>query len=204
MGFFDFLFGSRLPKNVTMHPDKLWITPEAKWAGLRNELDERAKTQSMAILLVAYFEDTFAALNELAQQYTGSTPLTVALAENLTPEMAARLPLDASGQLELIVAERHLLWSADEQLLQFAAQLPCRCRLVHHLSLEDPVLKVFVGSNFKEMLSRLGMTESESIESQMVSRRVRAAQKKIEAGVPSPQPASTAAEWIAKNMPHVN
>jgi hypothetical protein len=37
MGFFDSLFGSKKPTNVEVIPDHIWMTTDAKFAGLAKE-----------------------------------------------------------------------------------------------------------------------------------------------------------------------
>ena len=48
------------------------------------------------------------------------------------------------------------------------------------LSLEDDLMRIFAGEWVKNVLTRLGMQDGEAIESRMVTRRVEAAQKKVE------------------------
>src|SRR5262249_17999817 len=48
------------------------------------------------------------------------------------------------------------------------------------LSLEDDLMRIFAGEWVSSVLTRLGMQEGEAIESRMVSRRIEAAQKKVE------------------------
>jgi preprotein translocase subunit SecA len=48
------------------------------------------------------------------------------------------------------------------------------------LSLEDDLMRIFAGEWVKNVLTRLGMKEGEAIESRMVTRRIEAAQKKVE------------------------
>jgi len=102
------------------------------------------------------------------------------------------------------VAERHPLLTVDDKLMQFAETMPCRCRLTHHLSLEDPLLTKFAGVWVARTLEALGMSEYEMIESNMVSRRIKAAQKKIQAQAIGNSGAGSAAEWMEKNLPKVS
>ena len=48
------------------------------------------------------------------------------------------------------------------------------------LSLEDDLMRIFAGDFVKSMMERLGMKEGEAIESKLVTRRIAAAQKKVE------------------------
>ncbi|HMO36400.1 MAG TPA: SEC-C metal-binding domain-containing protein, partial [Gemmatales bacterium] len=49
-----------------------------------------------------------------------------------------------------------------------------------YVSLQDELMRLFAGEWVANVLTRLGMKEGESIESKMVSRRIEAAQKKVE------------------------
>ena len=91
----------------------------------------------------------------------------------------------------------------DDRLQEFADELPCRCRFSHHVSLEDAVMKVFAGDWVKNVLKQLGMSEDDAIESQMVSRRIRQVQQKIEGRAFGSLDAESAAEWLEKNCPEL-
>ena len=108
---------------------------------------------------------------------------------------------DDSQTIEIIVAERHPLQSHDAAIAEFAQSLPCRCRLIHHVSLEDPVMRVFAGEWVQNVLQRLGMNENEAIQSRMVTRRLQAAAQKIEQQAVSDLPAESAEEWLERNCP---
>ena len=128
-------------------------------------------------------------------------PCKAVSASNLNPSLADSLRVDESATIDIIVGERHPLPSVDDRLEEFADELPCRCRFSHHVSLDDAVLKVFAGDWVKNVLKQLGMTEDEAIESQMVSRRIRQAQQKIEGRAFGSLNAESAAEWLEKNCP---
>ena len=173
MGFFDTLFGTKKRTNVEVIPDHIWVTTDAKFAGLAKEAEERSKSETAAILLVAHFPDVLARLEELASQQKWEVPCHAIPASNLNTGLAASLHLDESAIIDIIVGERHPLPSVDDRLEEFADELPCRCRFSHHVSLEDAVMKIFAGDWVKNMLKQMGMMEDEAIESQMVSRRIR-------------------------------
>lgn len=200
MGFFNVLFGGKKTTNCEVVADKIWLTTDAKFAGLAKEVAERSNSETVAVLLVAHFPDLLTRLDEVAAE-PGAVPVKAVLAGNLTPDLAASLNLDESATIDLIVAERHPLPSVDESLEEFAGAFPCRCRLSHHLSLDDPVLKVFSGAWGKQLLGKLGMTEDEAIESSMISRRIKDAQRKIASQSQGNEPADSAAEWLQKNCP---
>jgi len=122
---------------------------------------------------------------------------------NLNSGLAASLSLEESAIIDIIVGERHPSPSVDDRLQEFADELPCRCRFSHHVSLEDAVMKVFAGDWVKNVLKQLGMSEDDAIESQMVSRRIRQVQQKIEGRAFGSLDAESAAEWLEKNCPEL-
>jgi hypothetical protein len=203
MGLFDFLFGGKQRTNVEVVPDRIWMTTEAKFAGLAREAEERSRTETVAILLVSHFPDVLARLEEISGRQAWGVPCQAVSAGNLNADLAASLKLDESATIDVIVGERHPLPSVDDRLKEFADQLPCRCRFSHHVSLDDPVIKAFAGDWIKTVLKQLGMTEEEAIESQMVSRRIRAAQQKIEGRAFGNREAESAAKWLEKNCPEL-
>ncbi len=203
MGLFDALFGRKKRTNVEVVPDHIWMTTDAKFAGLAREAEERSRSATVAILLVAHFPEVLARLEELASQQAWSVPCKAVLARNLNTDLATSLSLDESAMIDVIVGERHPLPSVDDRLEEFADELPCRCRFSHHLSLEDAVMEVFAGDWVKGVLTKLGMKEDEAIESQLVSRRIRQAQQKIEGRAFGTVDAESAAEWLKKNCPEL-
>lgn len=203
MGFFDALFGGTKRTNVEVVPDHIWMTTDAKFAGLAKEAEERSKSETVAILLVAHFPDVLERLEDLANKREWSVPCRAVPANNLNTDLAASLKLDESAVIDIIVGERHPLPSVDDGLEAFADHLPCRCRFSHHVSLDDPVIEIFAGDWVKNVLKQLGMTEDEAIESQMVSRRIRQAQQKIEGRAYGNFDADSAAHWLKKNCPEL-
>jgi hypothetical protein len=203
MGLLSKLFGTSA-SSVERAEDRVWLTSEAKFAGIAKEIESLAPSKTAAVLLVAYFPDVRERLSEICNSYTGTVPMHAALASDLTGQAATPWHPEPSTVLEIIVAERHPLASAEERLVAFAEQLPCRCRLVHHVSLEDPTIKALCGDSLIGILKQLGMKESESIQSSMVTCRIQAALQKLENRTWTDFAAGSAREWIENNLPDVN
>jgi hypothetical protein len=203
MGFFRRLLGDKsgggLANCVTL-PDRVWKTTDAKFAGLAKEAAGRAPPETFAVLLVAHFPDVLAELERIAEE-GGAVPVLAVLARDLSPQMVAGLDLDATATIDIVLGERHPVRSYDDRLVDFAAACPCRCRLSHHLSLDDALMEAFGGDWLKEVLERLGMTDDEAIESSVVARRIEAAQRQLGDARMSDAEAGSAAEWMEKNRP---
>ena len=203
MGFFDSLFGGKKRTNVEVVPDLIWMTTDAKFDGLATEVEVRSRSETVAILLVAHFPDVLARLNELSGHQASDVPIEAVLAGKLNTDLAASLNLDESATIDIIVGERHPLPSVDDRLEEFAGELPCHCRLSHHVSLEDPIMKVLAGEWTRNVLSKLGATEDEAFGSEMLSRRIRQAQRKIEGRSCGNFDAPSAGQWLKKNCPEL-
>ncbi|MFQ3593183.1 MAG: preprotein translocase subunit SecA, partial [Gemmataceae bacterium] len=84
------------------------------------------------------------------------------------------------GGLHIVGTERHEARRIDNQLRGRAGRQGDPGSSRFFLSLEDDLMRIFAGEWVSAVLSRLGMKEGEAIESGMVTRRITAAQKKIE------------------------
>jgi hypothetical protein len=199
VGLFDFLFASTKSR-VKLLEDHIWISQAAKFGGIERELLHRAASNPAPVLLIAHFPETLTRLDAIATQHR---QVTAILARMLAPYIVRRLLLDASATINLIVAERHPLYSVDQKIIQFGEQLPCRCRVTFHLSMEDPLFKRFndVKPRIEGILKMLGIKDNELFEHKMISRSITHMQKKCEAKALGDQQANSAAEWIEKNLP---
>ena len=84
------------------------------------------------------------------------------------------------GGLQIIGTERHESRRIDLQLRGRCGRQGDPGSSRFYLSLEDDLMRIFAGEWVKNILTRLGMQDGEAIESKMVTRRVEAAQKKVE------------------------
>lgn len=64
-------------------------------------------------------------------------------------------------------------------------------------------MRVFAGEWVENVLKQLGMKEDEPIESAMVARRIKAAQKKIESLSVGDLAADSAEQWMERNCPEL-
>jgi preprotein translocase subunit SecA len=84
------------------------------------------------------------------------------------------------GGLHVIGTERHEARRIDLQLRGRCGRQGDPGSSRFFLSLEDDLMRIFAGPWVKTILESLGMKEGEKIESRMVTRRIEAAQKKVE------------------------
>lgn len=202
MGLLQLLFGGSGPRRVTVETDLVWLSKEAKYAGIRRELARNDSSGGIATLLVGHFADVVQSLQGMADQYGGATPVFAVSASELSSRIASGLQAQPDDTLELLIAERHPLPAEDARILDnFAKDLPCKCRVQYHVALDDPLLKIFVNDSVRKMIDMLGMKEDEVIESKMVGRRIRQAQDQFAAKATGNRSAVTAAEWIEFNIP---
>jgi preprotein translocase subunit SecA len=84
------------------------------------------------------------------------------------------------GGLHVVGTERHEARRIDLQLRGRCGRQGDPGSSRFYLSLEDDLMRIFAGPWVKTILESLGMKEGEAIESRMVTRRIEAAQKKVE------------------------
>ncbi|MFM8578043.1 MAG: preprotein translocase subunit SecA [Planctomycetaceae bacterium] len=105
----------------------------------------------------------------------------------LVAEITSRENMRAEGDqvrqmegLQIIGTERHEARRIDLQLRGRCGRQGDPGSSRFFLSLEDDLMRIFAGEWVKNVLTRLGMQDGEAIESRMVTRRIEAAQKKVE------------------------
>lgn len=84
------------------------------------------------------------------------------------------------GGLAVIGTERHESRRIDNQLRGRSGRQGDPGVTQFYLSLEDELMRRFGSDNMKSMMQRLGMDDSQPIQSRMVSRAVESAQKRVE------------------------
>src|SRR3954447_438657 len=84
------------------------------------------------------------------------------------------------GGLAVIGTERHESRRIDNQLRGRSGRQGDPGVTQFHLSMEDELMRRFGSDNMKAMMERLGMDDTQPIQSKMVSRAVESAQKRVE------------------------
>jgi preprotein translocase subunit SecA len=87
----------------------------------------------------------------------------------------------ATGGLHILGTERHEARRIDNQLRGRAGRQGDPGSSRFYLSLEDDLMRIFARAWVSTLLQRLGMEEGIPIESRMITRRIEAAQKAVEA-----------------------
>ena len=83
--------------------------------------------------------------------------------------------------LHILGTERHEARRIDNQLRGRAGRQGDPGSSRFYLSLEDDLLRIFAGERISSIMHKLGMEEGVPIESKLISRRIEAAQKAVEA-----------------------
>lgn len=107
--------------------------------------------------------------------------------EALIKEIETRENMKAEGQFVKSIGGLHVIGTERHEARRIDLQLRGRCGRQgdpgssrFFLSLEDDIMRIFAGPWVKKFLESMGWKEGEAIESRMVSRRIEAAQKKVE------------------------
>ncbi|PYS93043.1 MAG: preprotein translocase subunit SecA [Acidobacteria bacterium] len=94
---------------------------------------------------------------------------------------AEHVEVVGAGGLHIIGTERHESRRIDNQLRGRSGRQGDPGSSRFFLSLEDDLMRIFAGEKVKALMQRLGMEKGVAIESKMVSKRIEAAQKSVEA-----------------------
>ena len=107
--------------------------------------------------------------------------------DNLVLEIQREQNMKAEGDLVKKIGGLHVIGTERHDARRIDLQLRGRCGRQgdpgssrFYLSLEDDLMRIFAGEWVRKILESLGMKEGEAIESRMVTRRIEAAQKKVE------------------------
>ncbi len=92
-----------------------------------------------------------------------------------------RAEVVASGGLHILGTERHESRRIDNQLRGRAGRQGDPGSSRFYLSLQDDLLRIFGGERMQNLMLRLGMEEDVPIESGLITKRIAAAQKAVEA-----------------------
>ncbi len=87
----------------------------------------------------------------------------------------------AAGGLHILGTERHESRRIDNQLRGRAGRQGDPGSSRFYLSLQDDLLRIFGGERMQNLMLRLGMEEDVPIESSLITTRIAAAQKAVEA-----------------------
>lgn len=215
MGLFSWLFGK--PRSTGR--DVIWLSQEARARGALRAVNQHLASNH-SVLVLAHFPATLAAFGEEiigrglphATIPTTLTPTAALELANGPPRvllgLVRNLQLDEfpapdtapPSPLSVLVLERHFLRKHDDVVPRFAEGLGSKASVDFHISLDDPLLAIFVGEWVRDMLRKLGMQPDETINSPMVSRRIEQAQAKIAGQTSTDVDADSAAEWLERNQ----
>jgi hypothetical protein len=162
--------------------DRIWMSQAAKWKGLI-ELSK----QDPSLLIVTWFGHT---AEQLQAAFTeagfASAPIQV-----------ARELHGALVKSHNVVFAEHYPVRTREQEVFLQWKLP---QAIVHSSLDEPLFQQFGGDKIVEMMKKLGMEEDSMIQHALVSKSIENAQEKVEKKMTLEQPASSALEWMDRNM----
>jgi hypothetical protein len=212
MGFWDWFRAPAPPPNES---DRIWLSKTAKLAGLAAEV----AVAPAPTLVLAQFPQSLQEVREalagvgfpgedlqgqvapaavLGPPRSGDRPAPLlALVSQLRPTDPPPDPASETSA-RILVAERHFLRALDDEVLRFADGLG-RPLVTFFLSLDEPLMKAFSGPWVTDVLRRLGMKETDAIESNKILRQIRRAQARFERGTAGADSADSAEEWLARH-----
>jgi hypothetical protein len=161
--------------------DIIWITEAAKWNGI---LDSWQKDRPA---IICWFDATLHRLQSLFSNEPGADEYLF-LAGHVHPSQL-------TGKAVLF-AEHYPLHKKEMELFE---RLPDQ-EIVVHSALEEPLFLHFGGDKIIQLMKQMGMTEDELLRHPMISKAIQTAQEKIGKKVTHESLASSAGEWLEKNI----
>ena len=124
---------------------------------------------------------------QLQHEYPTRLEVPDEIWNKLVAEIDEREKMSEEGEVVREIGGLYVLGTERHESRRIDLQLRGRCGRQgdpgssrFYLSLEDDLMRIFAGDFVKSMMERLGMKEGEAIESKLVTRRIEAAQKKVE------------------------
>jgi len=218
LGILDWLFKKkrfeRFEDTFALNRDRLW---KAVY-----ECIVAPQNSGKSIWLVVHFMETYSELQSLLDEWSvdynvQSKRLNVRELEqagllkpdsvslilaDLIPEVTTQnlaLENDDANRIAFIVVDRHPLFSRDQRIESFARSLPTLVEFGYYLALDDAVVKLVLSDTALTVLKQLGLNEHQLIASNLVSRRLNVALKRMEAEYASTDDADSATQWLEIN-----
>jgi hypothetical protein len=177
-------------RQATRSEDSVWLSDAARLKGILREVERLAK-EGRSVVVVAWTLPTFDHLARALDQYkpllcrdlfgfdalrgqlARAGSVAVALANTLFSDVKTLTDL----AVVVLVYGRNDMRATDDTIVRFADLVGPNARVVFHLSLDDALLKDYVGT-LKSLLIRLDVPPDEAISYPMVTRAIAGAQAK--------------------------
>lgn len=199
---------------------EVWITEPAKRRNVLQQIAQDAQNAD-AVIAVAHFSETIDAwmdaLDKTGLQWQmlldpplagsvrrrGQPPGRIYLLHTdlIRPGGEPQAEPEPAGRGHILhVLESHPLTQRYDVINHFAEALG-QATVTHHVSLDDPLMRIFSGAATLTLLRRLGMGDDDSINHRMVDTSILRAQQKIASRIQQDQPAHSAEHWFQLNAP---
>ncbi|MDB4778013.1 hypothetical protein OAG68_00990 [bacterium] len=203
MGWFDWLFVAKDPNRQELE-GLVFLSESGKFNWLEKAIGEGLKPMVpgrpvSAIVLVGHFEKTVEKLHAIVEQADSVIPVEALLASDLPKMFRGGSEFDDSRSIEVLVAEKHPSLSKDDQMKDLIASMPFPTRIRFVVSLDDGLMRAFAGESVRRILEMGGFDDEHPIESRMVDKRIRSAQRRNDQMATSSLNADSAEEWMTKN-----
>jgi preprotein translocase subunit SecA len=213
-------------KKIKREEDRVWATKTSKFNGICDEILGETK-RNIVVLTVAHFEKTLEEfrkvidereiqykafttkwdisdfdLNKIAHEGIKTVVLLTDVVSN--PDQFKNVTWQESQQGERIhiaVVEHHPLSERDNVVLSFAECFPDIPTTRFHVSLDEPLMKIFGSEGITELIKKLGWDESSFISHKMITSAIASAQKKIKKKALGDQRVKSMEEWFYYNSP---
>ncbi len=209
-------FFSKKPKSQRLE-DKVWFSKPLKYRAIVDEA-KKAIQQKSTLFIVNFFGDTIEQVsNYLNQQNVqfhkmgdfGGNP--VFDAENqiylLNIEMLNRTStiktlIDKANdpKIQFLFVEHYPLLQRENDALQIIEELTnSKAVICFYLSLDEALIDAFGGERIREMIKRLGMSETDCLSHSLITKSITNAQQKLEKNISFESTSHSQSDWFRMN-----
>jgi hypothetical protein len=161
--------------------DRVFISSKAKQYAIQEQIRNYPDR-----IIITWFDESYEQIKALLQS------------NNLKAEIYLSREIPAHNILnkKVLFLEHHPLVEKEKELLE-KLQLK---QAIFYSALDEPLFKFFGGDRISSMIEKLGLSENEAIEHQMISTAIKNAQEKISKQVVIDYSAQSQAGWFSKNI----
>lgn len=163
-----------------------------------NELIVR-ETGTGQIAVISFFESTHRQLKEMAGVNQEENYFLYSSLFN-SASLSKLQACTESGK-RIVISERYPVASKETELLTHLKSRGIATQVLSYCALDDLIMQAFGSENIISLMKRMGMSETECIQHEMINSSLVRAQNKIAAKVTYEQQAKSPEDWFNLNAP---
>lgn len=209
-----FSFLKKSPKKPA-YKENVWVSKAYKYQGLYEDIKETINLGGKT-LIFTHFAKTYEEIAFVLEQmsvnfyrFQKGDDTAILSFNQVAVFQADTLQSHTIKQLQSLIVpksdrfciiEHFPMREHDDTLLDTLAEINVEVKPTFYISLDDAVLKPFIGENLAEMLEKLGMKPEECISHPLVAKSIVNVQEKLEKQAKNNKMTYSVEEWLKTNL----